>query len=197
MKNDGWMEIEMVSVWLRFFAIKDVLWNQRENSTILRVGDKSVDVESFSSLVGEHYLDNFVIDMCILRFLQDFQGRSKDFQGRSKALCLPSETHTVKHQQHPLHSLKALWSTLRFKREWIGSPTVPFTHEPHRQTVTLGSHWEPDRQTVALGSHCHWPPSWAVNVWWWVQARARRQCSAHNEIHSQRAPSAATWCSLF
>lgn len=69
------------------FVIKDALWNQGENTTVLRVGDKSTDVASFSTLVEEQYLDNFVIDVCILCFLQHFQGRSK-------ALYLPSETHT-------------------------------------------------------------------------------------------------------
>ena len=78
--SDG---LSMAEMW----AIKEVLWNQGENKTVLKVGDKSTDVASFSTLVGERYLDNFVIDVSILCFLQDFKGRSK-------ALYLPSETHT-------------------------------------------------------------------------------------------------------
>lgn len=67
-------------------AIKDVLWNKSTGETVLRAGNKSIDVESFSNLVEERYLDNFIIDVCILRFLQDCQG--------SKALYMPPETYT-------------------------------------------------------------------------------------------------------
>ena len=66
-----------------------MLWNHRVGETILRAGQKSVDVGSFSTLVGERYLDNFVIDAAILHYLQDGQD-----QVGSKALYLPSETHT-------------------------------------------------------------------------------------------------------
>ena len=67
-------------------AIKDVLLNKSASETVLRVGHKSIDVASFSTLVEERYLDNFVIDVSISRFIQDSQN--------SKALYLPSETHT-------------------------------------------------------------------------------------------------------
>ena len=68
-----------------------MLWNHRVGETILRAGQKSVDVGSFSTLVGERYmyLDNFVIDAAILPYLQDGQD-----QVGSKALYLLSETHT-------------------------------------------------------------------------------------------------------
>ena len=46
-------------------SIEQVLWNHRVGETILRAGQKSVDVGSFSTLVGERYLDNFVIDAAI------------------------------------------------------------------------------------------------------------------------------------
>ena len=68
--SDG---LSMPETW----AIKEVLWNQGENKTVLKVGDKSIDVASFSTLVGEQYLDNFVIDVSTLCFLQDFKGRSR------------------------------------------------------------------------------------------------------------------------
>ena len=67
-------------------AIKEVLWNRRVTETVLRAGQKSLDVGSFSTLVAERYLDNFVIDVTISWFLQNF----KD----SRALYLPTETHT-------------------------------------------------------------------------------------------------------
>ena len=68
-------------------CIGEVLWNRRTSESILRAGRKSLDVLSFSTLVGERYLDNFVIDVTIWHYLQDCQVHSK-------ALYLPSETHT-------------------------------------------------------------------------------------------------------
>ena len=44
-------------------CIKEVLWNRRTSESIVRAGRKSLDVSSFSTLVGERYLDNFVIDV--------------------------------------------------------------------------------------------------------------------------------------
>ena len=70
-------------------SIEQVLWNQRTGETILRAGQKSVDVGSFSTLVGERYLDNFVIDGAILRYVLDGQK-----QVGTKAVYLPCETHT-------------------------------------------------------------------------------------------------------
>ena len=69
-------------------AIKEVLWDQGSSETVLRAACKSIDVSSFSTLVEERYVDNFVIDVTISRFLQDCQG-----QMGSKTLYLPSETH--------------------------------------------------------------------------------------------------------
>lgn len=70
-------------------SIEQVLWHQRIGETILRAGQKSVDVGSFSTLVGERYLDNFVIDVAILHYL--WVGQK---QVGTKALYLPCETHT-------------------------------------------------------------------------------------------------------
>jgi len=39
-------------------SIKEVLWNRRTTEPIMRAGRKSLDVSSFSTLVGERYLDN-------------------------------------------------------------------------------------------------------------------------------------------
>ena len=68
-------------------SIKEVLWNRRTSEPIVRAGRKSLDVSSFSTLVGERYLDNFVIDVTIWHYLQDCQVHSK-------ILYLPSEVHT-------------------------------------------------------------------------------------------------------
>ena len=70
-------------------SIEQVLWHQRIGETILRAGQKSGYVGSFSTLVGEHYLDNFVIDVAILHYLWDAQK-----QVGTKVLYLPCETHT-------------------------------------------------------------------------------------------------------
>ena len=70
-------------------SIEQVLWHQRIGETILKAGQKSVDVGSFSTLVGERYLDNFVIDVAILHYLGDGQK-----EVGTKALYLPCETHT-------------------------------------------------------------------------------------------------------
>ena len=73
-------------------AVKDILWNKSSSETVQRAGQKSIDVAYFSTLVEERYLDNFVIDITILKVLQDCQG--------SKALYLPSETHTLLQTNH-------------------------------------------------------------------------------------------------
>ena len=49
--NDGLTDDEISS-------IKEVLWNQKTSKPIVRAGWKSLDVSSFSTLVGERYLDN-------------------------------------------------------------------------------------------------------------------------------------------
>lgn len=73
-------------------TIKKVLWNQSGSATVLRAGCKSIDVSSFSTLVEERYLDNFIIDVSISWFLLEGQGKKTNIC--SKVLYLPSETHT-------------------------------------------------------------------------------------------------------
>lgn len=91
--EERWLQIEQDDLSAsKILAIKDVLWNKISSKTVLRVGQKSIDVASFSTLVEERYLDNFIIDVTILKFLQDCQG--------SKALYLPSETHTWLQTNH-------------------------------------------------------------------------------------------------
>lgn len=70
-------------------CIKEVLWNRRTSESILRAGRKSLDVASFSTLVEERYVDNFVIDVTIWYYHQDCQK-----QVNSSTLYLPSEIHT-------------------------------------------------------------------------------------------------------
>ena len=90
-------------------AIKDILWNKSSSETVLRAGQKSIDVASFSTLVEERYLDNFVLDVTILKFLQDCQG--------SKALYLPSETHTWLQTNHQFLCRKVVNEVFSTSRE--------------------------------------------------------------------------------
>ena len=59
MENYDGLSVDEIS------CIKEVLWNRKTSESILRAGRKSLDVSSFSTLVGERYLDNFVIDVTI------------------------------------------------------------------------------------------------------------------------------------
>lgn len=70
-------------------CIQDGLWNHRTSEPILRADRKSLDVASFSTLVEERYVDNFVIDVTMWYYHQDCQK-----QVNSSTLYLPSEIHT-------------------------------------------------------------------------------------------------------
>ena len=52
-------------------AIKAVLWELSATTTIMRAGQKSLDISSFSTLVAERNLDNFVIDATITKFVDE------------------------------------------------------------------------------------------------------------------------------
>jgi hypothetical protein len=67
-------------------SIKDLLWNNSLTTTVLQAGHKSIDVSSFSTLVKERYLDNFVIDTIITKYNQECKSGT--------TLYLPSEVHT-------------------------------------------------------------------------------------------------------
>lgn len=98
--EEKWLQVEPDDLSAPgILAIKDVSWNKSRSETVLRAGQKSIDVASFSTLVEERYLDNFVIDVTILKFLQDCQG--------SRTIYFPSETHTAAYQ--PSISLQKAW----------------------------------------------------------------------------------------
>ena len=110
-------------------SIEQVLWNHRVGETILRAGQKSVDVGSFSTLVGERYLDNFVIDAAILHYLQDGQD-----QVGSKALYLPSETHT-----------------------WLNTNNEPFINRKLQEVLAVSRKSESDLLLLPLHTNgSHW-----------------------------------------
>lgn len=83
-ENHDGLSVDQIS------CIKEVLWDRRTGESILRAGRKSLDVSSFSTLVGERYVDNFVIDVTIWHYLQECLNQGS----LTRALCLPSETHT-------------------------------------------------------------------------------------------------------
>ena len=108
--EERWLQIETDDLSVpEISAIKDILWNKSSSETVLRAGQKSIDVASFSTLVEERYLDNFVIDVTILKFLQDCQG--------SKALYLPSETHTWLQTNHQFLCRKVVNEVFSNSRE--------------------------------------------------------------------------------
>lgn len=79
--------------WLNQFqssaGIRDIemaLWEQPCNYPLLRYGKKCIDVQSFSDVVGERWIDNFVIDVSLGKFLQDAQN-----QGNDNTLYFPSD----------------------------------------------------------------------------------------------------------
>ena len=62
------------------------LWHHPTNHPILKCGKKGLDSTSFSDLVEERYIDNFVIDICISKFLDDAQEK-----GNNYTVYLPTE----------------------------------------------------------------------------------------------------------
>lgn len=66
--------------------IQDALWHHSANTPILRFRRKSIDVTSFSELTGERYIDSFVIDICIGKYLEEARENGNDY-----TLYFPSE----------------------------------------------------------------------------------------------------------
>jgi len=67
-------------------GITKMLWDSNITATILSSGAKSIDVASFATLANERYLDNFIINFVILKYLQD--------QDDMQIIYLPSEAFT-------------------------------------------------------------------------------------------------------
>jgi len=64
--------------------IQDALWHHSATTPILRFGRKSINVNS-SELTGERYIDSFVIDICIRKYLEAREN------GNDDTLYFPSE----------------------------------------------------------------------------------------------------------
>ena len=69
-----------------FELFQSVLWNKPTTSPILACDDKVIDVVSFSDLVEERYIDSFVIDVSINKYIEESYSQGQEF-----TLYLPSE----------------------------------------------------------------------------------------------------------
>ena len=68
--------------------LQKALWHHSASTVILRHGNKSIDVTSFSDLVEERYIDSFVIDISIAKFIEEARASGKD-----DTLYFPSEVY--------------------------------------------------------------------------------------------------------
>lgn len=68
--------------------LQDALWHNPTTRPILKHGKKKLDGTSFSDLVEERYVDSFVIDICIDKFL--YEAREN---GINSTVYFPTEFH--------------------------------------------------------------------------------------------------------
>ena len=68
--------------------LQNALWNILASQPILEHGTKNLDSTSFSDLVEERYIDSFVIDICISKFLDKAREA-----GKGSTVFFPSEFH--------------------------------------------------------------------------------------------------------
>ena len=68
--------------------LQDALWHHPTTRPILKHGKKKLDGTSFSDLVEERYVDSFVIDICIDKFL--YEAREN---GINSTVYFPTEFH--------------------------------------------------------------------------------------------------------
>ena len=68
--------------------LQEALWHHSPSTTILRHGKKSIDVASFSDLAEERYIDSFVLDISIAKFLEEARENGKD-----DTLYFPTEVY--------------------------------------------------------------------------------------------------------
>ena len=68
--------------------LQNALWNILASQPILKHGTKNLDSTSFSDLVEERYIDSFVIDICISKFLDKAREAGKGF-----TVFFPSELY--------------------------------------------------------------------------------------------------------
>lgn len=62
-----------------FELLQSVLWNKATTCAILACDHKSIDVLSFSDLVEERYIDSFVIDVSISKYIEESYSQGQEF----------------------------------------------------------------------------------------------------------------------
>ena len=68
--------------------LQEALWHHPGNSVILRFGKKSIDVISFSDLAEERYVDSFIVDISIGKYIDEARAN-----GNNETLYFPTEVY--------------------------------------------------------------------------------------------------------
>ena len=66
--------------------LQEVLWNRPTSSPILRFDRKSIDVISFCDLAEKRYIDSFVTDVCISKYIEE-----STICGKEETMYFPTE----------------------------------------------------------------------------------------------------------
>ena len=66
--------------------LQNILWNSPTRIPLLRSGQKVIDIISFSDLCEERYIDCFLVDVCISKFVEEAR-----IQGGDETLFLPTD----------------------------------------------------------------------------------------------------------
>ena len=67
-------------------VLQEILWNRPMSNPVLRSEKKAIDVISFSDLCEERYIDSFVVDTCIGKYIEEART-----QGNDNTLYLPTD----------------------------------------------------------------------------------------------------------
>jgi len=66
--------------------LEEALWHHPGNSLIMRFGKKNIDVISFSDLAEERYIDSFIIDISIGKYIEEARAN-----GNNDNIYFPTE----------------------------------------------------------------------------------------------------------
>lgn len=90
--------------------LQDALWHHPGNSLILRFGKKSIDVMSFSDLAEERYVDSFIIDISIGKYIEEARAN-----GNNDTIYFPTEVYQwMKSSNATFKQTKVAKETSRF-----------------------------------------------------------------------------------
>ena len=68
--------------------LQEALWHHPGNSLILRFGKKSINVISFPDLAEERYIDSFIIDISISKYIEETRTN-----GNNDTMYFPTEVY--------------------------------------------------------------------------------------------------------